>query len=156
MTPSKKQLQNLFAIISPLVLLLFFFLGLYVFYQQFYQISTPAPDRSRGDGLIISNASVESVNLLVMESFPVQVNAAVKGVLPDPCTQIGEIKSWQEENTFNFIVTAFKPHDVVCDQVLNEFEQVISVPVKDLKAGSYTVNINGIEKTFTLDVDNTL
>ena len=36
------------------------------------------------------------------------------------------------------------------------FEDTIPLDVYDLPAGAYTVDVNGVTNTFTLDVDNVL
>jgi inhibitor of cysteine peptidase len=43
----------------------------------------------------------------------------------------------------------------VCTQALVPFEETIPLDVEGLLAGEYTVNVNGVMATFTLDVDNT-
>ena len=35
---------------------------------------------------VTGTANVESIQILMLESFPVQVNARMRGVLPDGCT----------------------------------------------------------------------
>ena len=36
-------------------------------------------------------ANVTEIDILILESFPVQVHVVAKGYLPNPCTQIDEI-----------------------------------------------------------------
>lgn len=109
------------------------------------------------DSLVVSNVFVDNVDILVMESFPVQVNAVVKGTFPDPCTRIDEIrKSFENDtNTFLIEINAAKPADTDCRRGIDTFEEVVELDVQNLVAGTYTVNVNGVEETFTLSVDNT-
>jgi inhibitor of cysteine peptidase len=101
-------------------------------------------------------APVDSLEVLILESFPVQVNAIVKGHLPDACTHTGEIAQKRVENTFHIVIPAERPADAVCAQVLTPYEQTVRLDVRDLPKGTYIVDVNGVTKTFELAVDNTL
>jgi len=46
------------------------------------------------------NAIVESIQITVLESFPVQIKVNARGYLPDGCTKIGDITEEKKENTF--------------------------------------------------------
>lgn len=99
-------------------------------------------------------AQVESVDVLIMESFPVQVSVVARGELPDVCTRIDEIISQQSGDTFRIAITTFRQPDEMCAQVTAPFEQAVSLDVAGLPAGTYNVSVNGVPATFTLDVDN--
>lgn len=101
-------------------------------------------------------AIVEELDVLVMESFPVQVSAVVKGNLPDGCTLIEEIESTREENRFEVLVRTSRESQQICTQALVPFEEVVSLEVLDLPAGEYLVVSRGASASFTLDTDNTL
>lgn len=114
----------------------------------------PRPDSdtyNRGGDLIISNARVDNVEVLVTPGNPPQVNIVAKGDLPNPCTQVDEIQSRRQTDTFYFTITAVKPHDAVCTQQIVSFEEVFPLGVGELETGTYTVNVNGVESQFTLD-----
>lgn len=114
---------------------------------------TPAPgsnEPSRGQ------AVVNSVDMLIMESFPVQVNVVAKGDLPDTCTRIDEVISQLSGDTFRVAITTLRQPDATCAQTIVPFEQSISLDVEGLKAGTYNVLVNGVTNSFTLDVDNVL
>jgi inhibitor of cysteine peptidase len=102
-------------------------------------------------------ATVDTVDIQIMESFPVQVNALVKGNLPDGCTLIDQIDQQfdPEENAFWIKITTKRSPDEICTQALVPFEEVVSLDVYGLPAGTYVVDVNGVRETFTLDVDNT-
>lgn len=101
-------------------------------------------------------ARVDSVQVLLMESFPVQVSVVARGELPDSCTVIDEIITQQSGNAFRVAITTFRQSDQVCTQVVTPFEESIPLEVVGLPAGTYTVSVNGINGSFTLDVDNVL
>lgn len=109
-------------------------------------------------GIVHGKADVEEVELLIMESFPVQVAAVARGNLRDGCTEIDEVEtSFDEEAmTFTVEITTVRDADAMCTQALVPFEERIDLDVRGLSAGTYTVDVNGVKETFTLDVDNEL
>jgi hypothetical protein len=114
---------------------------------------TPAPgsnEPTRGQ------AVVNSIDVLILESFPVQVNVVASGDLPDSCTQIDEIISQQTDNTFRVAITTLRQPDLACTQALVPFEQSIPLDVAGLPAGDYSVLVNGVSGSFNLAVDNVL
>jgi inhibitor of cysteine peptidase len=101
-------------------------------------------------------APVHSIEILIMESFPVQVAVLARGELPDACTEIDQVdrRVDLESDTFWIEVTTVRPTDLACIQVLAPFEERIPLDVYGLPAGAYTVDVNGVTGTFTLSVDN--
>jgi len=105
----------------------------------------------------VSVATVRSIDILLLESFPLQVNAVIRGDLPDAgCTKIASIDQVREGNTFRLTLVTTTDPLALCAQVLTPFEQVVSLDVLDLPAGTYTVKAGGVQQTFTFDVDNSL
>jgi hypothetical protein len=104
--------------------------------------------------VISGEASVESIEILILESFPVQVNVVAEGYVSDACTEIDEIARERQGNTFSVTITTARPADAVCAQVITEFEEVISLDVLGLPAGTYTVDVNGVIGSFELEMDN--
>lgn len=101
------------------------------------------------------NAYVDSMEILILESFPVQVKVDVVGNLPDGCTSIvGSKSEMVNDSTFELSIYTERPEDMMCTQALVPFEESISLEVEGLAAGTYTVKGFGIEETFTIDVDN--
>ena len=114
---------------------------------------------SQGNGgkeYIYGTANVETIQVLILESFPVQVKVVAQGYLPDSCTEINEIKTEKEENSFNINITTRRPKDAVCAQAIVPFNETISLDVRGLKAGNYSINVNGVKGSFELAVDNML
>lgn len=98
-------------------------------------------------------ATVEEIDILIAESHPVQVLLVAKGYLPNPCTGMDPIIIQREGNAF-LITIKTRHSSEVCIQVLAPFTEVIPLEVYGLPAGTYTVNVNGIEGFFTLEIDN--
>jgi hypothetical protein len=99
-------------------------------------------------------ANVESVEILILESFPVQIHVVAQGTLPNGCTMIDDITIQQEGSVFDVAVTTVREPEQVCTEAEVPFEEVIPLDVLGLEAGTYTVVVNGVEGSFTLDMDN--
>jgi inhibitor of cysteine peptidase len=101
--------------------------------------------------------NIDSVDILILESFPVQVNAVVKGYLPNPCWSLEGYEVYRNGDSFEIDLYAAPPlGDTACIQVVEEFEESISIDVYGLSAGTYNVMVNGAQSEFTLDMDNVL
>jgi hypothetical protein len=101
-------------------------------------------------------AMVNSVDLLTLESFPVQIHAVVQGDLNNGCTEIDQVTTERQGNSFMVTITTRAPVGVACTEALVPFEEKVPLEVNGLTAGDYTVNVNGVTATFNLPVDNIL
>ncbi len=99
-------------------------------------------------------AEVEQVDILVMETFPLQAAAVVRGALPDACTKIAGVEVARQDNLFTITLRTERLAEAVCAQVLTAFEESVPLDILGLPAGTYTVEANGVQTTFTLEVDN--
>ncbi len=119
-------------------------------------VPTEEPEPLPAGEVIEGEAMVDSIQLLILESFPVQVRVNVQGTLSDACTEVGTITQQREGNTFFVTIPTVRPADQMCAEMLQSFEESIALDVQGLPAGEYTVNVNGVTDTFTLAVDNEL
>ncbi len=103
----------------------------------------------------IGLATVEEIDILTLESFPVQIFVIASGYLPDPCTEIYQIIQEREGNAFFITIETYRSPGF-CIQVLAPFEEVIPLYVYGLPAGTYTVEVNGVQGSFGLEIDNIL
>ena len=119
---------------------------------------TPPTNGDTGDtgDFIYGEAMIETVDLAILESFPVQVHLTVKGYLPDGCTFLDEIKQERTGNEIVVTVTTRRDAEAMCTMALVDFEERVSLNVYGLPAGEYTVKVNDAATSFRLDVDNTL
>jgi hypothetical protein len=98
-----------------------------------------------------SVATVERVDVQILESMPVQVQVVVRGQLPDAgCTTIGSVDQVREGNEFRLTLVTTTDPLALCAQALTPFEHIVSLDVLDLPAGSYVVDVHGVEATFEL------
>jgi inhibitor of cysteine peptidase len=99
-------------------------------------------------------AAVDSIEILILESFPVQVNVVAKGSLPSSCYKLGRTETARTiEGNFDVNIGT-DVMDAACAQAIVPFEHVISLPVRDLPKGVYNVTVNGIPDSFELQMDN--
>ena len=102
-----------------------------------------------------SVAVVKSIEILFLESFPLQVHAVIRGDLPDAgCTSIASVDQVREGNTFRLTLVTTTDPLALCAQALTPFEEVVALEVNGLPAGTYTVQAGDVQQTFTFDVDN--
>mgnify|MGYP000431804379 CR=1 FL=1 len=111
--------------------------------------TVPALPPTTGD-VIIGEANVESVDVLIMESYPVQVRAVVRGNLPDGCTEISHSTQAVEGATIRIALFTKRPADLMCTQALVPYEESIPVDIAGLPAGRYTVEVNGVRAVLDL------
>jgi len=76
--------------------------------------------------------------------------AIVTGVYPDACTQISDVKQEVIDNAFEITLSTAKPGDLMCAQMIINFEVALLIETGGLLPGVYTVNVNGISTNFTL------
>lgn len=117
---------------------------------------TPPAGETPPGSLLFGQATVDGIDILILESFPVQINVIARGNLPDGCTQIDAITQERTDNTFKVTITTARPAAAACTEALVPFEETISLDVYGLPAGSYTVDVNGVSGSFELTMDNAL
>ena len=84
-------------------------------------------------GPVAGMAVVQSVEIQLLESQPLQVNAIVRGQLPDGgCTTISEIKQVRDGNTFKITLATKTDPLALCTLAATPYERVISLDVNGL------------------------
>ena len=102
-------------------------------------------------------AMVEEVDILLLESFPLQVMASIRGQLPDGCTEIDEaLVERPDDTTFLVRLITARPKDAMCTQALVPFDTNVPLDVYGLPAGTYTVKVYDLTASFTFEQDNIL
>lgn len=105
------------------------------------ETQAPVPDEAN---LTRAGVSVTSQELLVKESYPLQVSLHITGTLPTPCHQLKvEVGEPDEQNQIAVEVYSLVNPKQNCIQVLKAFDE--TVPLGSYPDGTYTVTINGEE-----------
>lgn len=119
----------------------------------------PAPTASISDNdkYVISEMTyIDSIDVLVLESWPLQVNAVIKGNLPDGCTVIHQVQNQIDGTVFNIKIFTIREKEAFCTEALVPFEEVVPLDVYGLPAGTYTVKAYGASAEFTFESDNVI
>ena len=125
--------------------------------EELPDVQSAKGDEEEMKMIIGESAYVDSLDMLFLESFPLQVHALVKGNLPDGCTKIREITVEKEsEEHFTIHIITQSPDGLMCTQALVPFEENVALDVYGLPAGTYTVTAGEIETSFTFEQDNSL
>jgi inhibitor of cysteine peptidase len=115
---------------------------------------SPVPTTVPSGEMLHGEAVVEEIEILILESFPVQIHVIARGNLPDGCTEIDEIQEARTADGFQVTITTVRPADAMCTEALVPFEEVIALDVLGLPAGTYQVDVNGVTGSFELTRDN--
>ncbi len=85
---------------------------------------------------------IDEAELVILESFPVQIEIVIRGALPTPCASL-EWSTEPPDDRGRILVEAFSLQDpgIDCIQVLQEMEE--RLPIGSYSQGSYSVWLNG-------------
>jgi hypothetical protein len=122
------------------------------------QVEETPPGEEVPDEDVTNQAVIDSVEILLMESMPVQVTVEITGTLSNGCLFIDTVETTRAGMTFTInIITGREPQDV-CTEALVPFTERVPLDVLGLEAGTYTVEVNGrsgpVTQTFDLAIDN--
>ena len=112
----------------------------------------PQPTSAAPAGMIEATAPIESVEIIVAESFPPQYFAHVVSGLPNGCVKFYGYDETREGDTINITITNLKPapsnNTLACAAVYLTHES--SIPLgKDFEPGKeYTVKVNDVVESF--------
>ena len=100
-------------------------------------------------GAVRAPVYVDSVELVLLESYPVQVHASVKGNLPTPCHRLAwDLSDPDPSGRIVLELYSTVDADAVCVEVLEPFEQ--SIDIGSFTGGSYVLVVDGVEYPFTI------
>jgi len=99
-------------------------------------------------------AQVEEFSIQAQGPAPLSIVVLTSGSLPDSCSEIGDIHQVLDKDRFTIEMTARRPSGDTCgDLTPVPFEQSVALEGYSLSAGTYTVDVNGLNKTITLTED---
>jgi inhibitor of cysteine peptidase len=99
--------------------------------------------------LVPGTLPIEAVDVVVLESFPYQLRAQVRGYLPDGCTRLDQVKQGREGNVITVTITTLRERDAVCILRIEIVERTIPLEGTYLP-GDYVLRVNGVERAFRL------
>ena len=77
--------------------------------------------------------------------------AKVEGNYPDSCTRVSDVDQDVDGSTFKISLYVDRPEDMMCAQMLSPFNVNILLEVGGLMPGKYTVDVNGVTSSFTIE-----
>ena len=87
---------------------------------------------------------ISNAELLIMESYPVQVSLYISGELPTPCHElVSEVEAPDEENRIHVSVASQFDSGEACIQVLEAFSTQLGIDMLGAKDGIYSVWLDG-------------
>lgn len=106
--------------------------------------------RAYNPELVQVAAPIESVEVLIMESFPVQYSLVVVSGLPDACVSYGGYRLEREGANIQIEMINWKPADPqgFCAQVYGMVETVIPLGSEFESGQVYTVVVGSVTETF--------
>jgi len=107
-------------------------------------IYTNNPDDPLPDTMLIGPVYISETQLHVMESYPVQVSLHVSGELPTPCHTFSyTIAEPNEKMEIHVDAYSLVEDGAICVQVIQPFDENVTIPMAGRADGFYTVWVNG-------------
>lgn len=106
------------------------------------QVDPAAQAPSVQPGMQRQSISPATAEVLLAESFPVQVRLEVTGELPDACGTLGwVVPAGDDQGRIQVLLYVDRPTDTACIQVVTPY--AASIPLGTFERGSYAVFVNG-------------
>jgi len=94
------------------------------------------------DALTRGEVFLDSTDILVMESYPVQIMLVLQGSLPTPCNNLRvDTNPPDKQNQIHIEVYSVIDPALACTQVLELFDA--NIPLGSFPSGHYSVWVNG-------------
>lgn len=113
-------------------------------------VVSPSIDRPIGGGTAVGNLPtgaslhlIENVEVVVMESYPMQIALNVSGYIPDGCAAPTQVIQSREENTVMVRVFRTLPPDAICAAMAADYNDTIMIE-GGFDFGHYTFDVNGV------------
>lgn len=112
----------------------------------------PAPidgDAQAAEPMMRVLGVVEGVDVLLLESFPVQIQLQVSGYHPDGCDAAVEVVQRREGSNVYVELYRVLPAAVMCPMVLRPLEETIRLD-GGFEPGTYIIHVNGVVTEVTI------
>jgi len=102
------------------------------------------------DDLLVEPIQVESVDVLILESFPPQAVAHVRGILGDGCSEFHSLQQERSGNIVTVTILRQRPRDAICTQIGKVYDE--NIPLEgQYPPGRYVLRVNEVVKRFTTE-----
>jgi len=116
-------------------------------------------NRSLQPVLLGAEAMLEEVEVVILESEPVQVNAIFQGQLPDGCVTIERIDQGRNRDTFWVTIVTARQVETPCQAESQSFGEGVHLDTVGLPSGVYTVtatSANSVSENFSLSEEHVI
>ncbi len=100
-----------------------------------------------GDGML---ADVDTVTTEIVGDHNERVRVTAAGYQSSACVDILEPAIVRDDNVFSVVLSESEQWSDVCILILKSYEKTLYLDVRGLDAGTYIVDVNGVEAEFTL------
>jgi hypothetical protein len=107
------------------------------------------PTATAGANMMRVDHSIESLEVRVLESFPVQVEVTVTGWIGDGCEADTIIRQNRADDLITLEIYRQLPADAICTMIARQFTETIRLD-SEFSSGIYSLNVNGTLTTFTV------
>lgn len=97
--------------------------------------------------VLVAPIVIESVDVLVLESFPPLASAHVRGVVGDGCSEIRSVEQRRSGNVTVVTILRERPRDAICTQIAKLYDEVLRLDGQ-FPPGRYEVIVNGFRQPF--------
>lgn len=105
------------------------------------KIDNPYSPKADDSNLKASKAFIDTTEIFIMESFPIQIGFSLSGNLPSPCHQLRIIIESPDKNKeIHINVYSVVQKDQICAQVLEPFQ--VRLNLGSFPTGHYSIFIN--------------
>jgi hypothetical protein len=107
-------------------------------------------ERDYDPSLVEVPSPIESVDILIMESFPVQYSVVVTSGLPNSCETFAGYRMERDSDMIHIEIINWKPADpgVACAEVYRIVETTIPLGSEFESGSTYTISVNDVTETF--------
>jgi hypothetical protein len=98
---------------------------------------------------VVAPIQIDSVDVALAESFPVQAFSHVVGVVGDGCTTLLPLEQRRSGNRVFVEIQAQRPKDAICTQIAKLFDQ--NIALGPFAPGNYELHVNDVVRHFHVD-----
>jgi hypothetical protein len=99
--------------------------------------------------VVVSPIQIDSVDVLLLESFPVRAMAHVEGVVGDGCSTLLPLETSRSGNVVTLSILRERPAEAVCTLIAQLYDE--RIPLGEFPSGEYLLRVNDKETPFTVD-----
>lgn len=110
--------------------------------------SNPTGAGDPSDELVIEPIHIERVDVLILESFPPQATAHVRGVVGDGCSELHSVQQERSGGAVTMTILRQRPREAVCIQIAKLYDEHIRLE-GNYPPGEYVLSVNDFVTTFT-------